>query len=185
LTPDFAALSLLETVLGGSFTSRLNQNLREKHGYTYGARAEFQLARAPAPFIAAAAVRSDVTAESLTETLSELAGMRGPLPLDELKKGRALVLQRAVEQYGDGMQTSLLLGELLLNDRPLDLYGTLPAQLDLLDPPQVTQVAHVQFPTDGWTVVIVGDRKQIEAKLRALPIAKSLELRNVDGDPMP
>src|SRR5262249_9692009 len=86
-TKDLAAPQLPETVLGGSFTSRLNQTLRERHGYSYGARAEFQLLRAPGPFVAAAAVRTDVTAAALRETVAELAAISAPIADDELGKG--------------------------------------------------------------------------------------------------
>src|SRR5262249_1532362 len=68
---DPPALSILETVLGSSFTSRLNQNLREKHGYTYGVRAEFRLLRAAGPFAAWAAIRADATTDAIKEFRAE------------------------------------------------------------------------------------------------------------------
>ena len=182
-TPDFAALSLLETVLGGSFTSRLNQNLREKHGYTYGARAEFKLLREAGPFDAHAAVRTDVTAESVQEILAELGAIRAPLTDGELKKGRALVLQSVVEAFGDGPQALNLLAELVLHDRPVDTFTRLRVAMEALDVPSLQKVAARAFSPE-LSIVIVGDRKLIEPKLRALPFAKSLEIVNVDGDLM-
>ena len=183
-SPELAPISLLEMVLGGSFTSRLNQNLREKHGYTYGAHAEFKLFRAAGPFVAAAAIRTDATAEAMKEIFAELGGMRAPLPEAELRKGRALVLQKIIETFGDGAQAAFLLGELVANDQPLDTWGRLQTRLLKLDAAAVTRLADKVLPTDGWIVVILGDRKVIEPKLRALPMAKTLELRNLDGDPL-
>ena len=180
--PDLASVSLLETVLGGSFTSRLNQNLREKHAYTYGAHARFDLLRAPGPFVASAAIRTDATAEALKEFFHELTGMQAPLADGELRKGRALVLQHMVDEFGEGPQAAALLGELVLNDQPLDVFGRLQAKLRALDVPAVTKVADKLFPSEAWIVVIVGDRKAIEPKLRPLPMAKTIELRDVDGE---
>src|SRR5439155_13940259 len=92
--PDYAQAALLEMILGGSFTSRLVQNLRERHGYTYGVHAEFKAFRAPGPFVIATAVRTDATADSVREILAELDAIRAPIPVEELEKGRALVEQK-------------------------------------------------------------------------------------------
>jgi zinc protease len=180
-TPDFAALTLLETVLGGSFTSRLNQNLREKHGYTYGARAHFELARAPGPFAAMAAVRTDVTAESLKETVAELTRMRTPLSPAEVVKGRSLVLSAIVEAFADGTQTANFLGELVTHDLPLDAWSRVPAQLEKLDVPSLGQAALRLFHPEQLIMVVVGDRKAIDAPLRKLPFVKTIEYRDVQG----
>ncbi|HZS41691.1 MAG TPA: pitrilysin family protein [Polyangia bacterium] len=184
-TPDYAAACLVEMILGGSFTSRLVQNLREKHGYTYGVHAEFKAFRAPGPFIIATAVRTDATAESVREILAEVSGMRAPIPLDELQKGRALVEQKIVESWGAGPPGLLLLSDLTLADQPLDSWSRLPAQLEHLDAAQLDAAAARLLHPDALTVVVVGDRKLIEHQLRALPIAKSIEYRDLDGEPLP
>ena len=180
-TADFPALTLLETVLGGSFTSRLNQNLREKHGYVYHANAHFDLRRATGTFAARAGVRTDATAPALKETVAEISGMRAPMPQAELDKGRSLVLQAVVEAFGDGNQTAEYLADLVTNDLPLDYWTRLPAALAALDLPTLTRAAAQLFFPDRLTVVVVGDRKTIEPSLRALPFVKSIELRGVDG----
>jgi zinc protease len=183
-TPDFAAIQLLQTVLGGAFTSRLNQNLREKHGYTYGARAHFDLERAPGPFAAEAAVRTDATAPALKETVAELAAIRAPLSRDEALKGRALVLSAIVEAFGDGAATAAALADLTTHKLPLDSWSRLPDALAALDAPALTQAAARLFEPERLTVVIVGDRKAIEPELRALPFVKHIEYRDVDGRPV-
>jgi zinc protease len=180
-TPDFAAIALVETVLGGSFTSRLNQNLREKHGYTYGVRAHFDLKRAPGPFAVRAAVRTDVTAASLQEVVNELVAIRAPLSGDELAKGRSLVLSAIVEAFGDGRATAAYLADLAAHDLPVDSWSRVPAQLDALDVPSVTKAAARLFQPDRLTIVIVGDRKAIDAGVRRLPFAKTVEYRDVEG----
>jgi zinc protease len=174
-TPDFAALSLLETVLGGSFTSRLNLNLREKHGYTYGARANFELRTVAGPFVATAGVRTDVTAAALKETVAEIAGMRAPLSADELHKGRNLVLHTIVEAFADGNETTAYLADLVAHRLPIDSWSKLPAELGALDLAATTRAAARHFRPDELTIVIVGDRKLIEPELRLLPFVKSIE----------
>jgi zinc protease len=183
-TPDFAAIQLLQTVLGGAFTSRLNQNLREKHGYTYGARAHFDLERAPGPFVAEAAVRTDATAPALKETVAELAAMRAPLSRDEVHKGRSLVLSAIVDAFGDGAATAGVLADLTTHKLPLDSWSRLPDALAALDVPQLAQAAARLFEPERLTIVIVGDRKLIDAQVRALPFAQHVEYRDADGKPV-
>jgi zinc protease len=161
-TPDFAALQLLETVLGGSFTSRLNLNLREKHGYTYGARASFDLHAVPGPFVASAGVRTDATAAALKEMVAEIAGMRAPLSAAELVKGRLLVLNTIVEAFGDGSETTGYLADLAAHHLALDSWSKLPAALAALDVASLTRVAARYIRPDELTILIVGDRKTIE-----------------------
>src|SRR5687768_14892180 len=90
-TPDFFALRVLNTILGGAFTSRLNMNLREHHGYAYGASSAFDMRAAAGPFFAAAGVQTDKTAESLQEFFKELDNIRQPIPADELDKAKNYV----------------------------------------------------------------------------------------------
>ena len=175
-TPDFAALSLLETVLGGSFTSRLNLNLREKHGYTYGARASFELHSVPGPFVASAGVRTDATAAALKEMVAEIAGMKAPLSESELTKGRLLVMNSIVEAFGDGNETTAYFADLVAHGLSLDSWAKLPAELAALDVAATTRAAARYFRPDELTILVVGDRKVIEPELRLLPFVKSIEL---------
>ena len=87
-TADYYVLDVLNTILGGSFTSRLNQNLREEHGYAYGASSSFDMRLSAGPFTAGAGVQSDKTVESLREFFKELDGMHQPVPADELARAK-------------------------------------------------------------------------------------------------
>src|SRR5437763_2788375 len=73
---DYFPISVMNAILGGVFNSRINLNLRERHGYTYGARSTFAFRRLPGPFVVAAPVRNEVTLESVSEVLSELRRIR-------------------------------------------------------------------------------------------------------------
>ncbi len=181
-TPDFAAIKLLEMVLGGSFTSRLVQNLREKHGYTYGIGARFLMLRAPGSFVVRSAVRTDVTAPALAEIVGELRRIRAPIAKAEAAKGRALVENNLVEAYSDDARAANAISELALANLPLDAWSKLPAELQHASPRATSAAAARHFFPDDLTIVIVGDRKAIEPSLRALPFVKSIELADSDGN---
>jgi zinc protease len=183
-TPEVAAGVLLDMLLGGSFTSRLMQNLREKHGYTYGAHSIFHLWRSGGPFEIASAVRTDVTGAALTEIVAELKGMLPELAAADVKKGRSLVEATIIEHYGDGQGTLLELQPLLMHAAPLDFWGQFPAALHALDPVSLARAAARLFHPEALTIVVVGDRKRVEPQLRALPFVKSIELRGPEGEPL-
>jgi zinc protease len=90
-TTDYHALLVLNMILGGQFVSRINMNLREEKGYTYGARTSFEFRKGPGPFVFQTSVQSEVTAEAMREVLKELDSIRGDRPVTaaELELGRA------------------------------------------------------------------------------------------------
>jgi zinc protease len=180
--PDVPAGVLLDMVLGGSFTSRLVQNLREKHGYTYGAHSLFELWRAAGPFAVSSAIRTDVTGPALKEIVAELTGMLKPLPAADVKKGRALVEAALVERFSEGQGASQELGQLLEHGVSLDFWGKLPAAMAALEGQALTAAAARLFHPDALTIVVVGDQKLVEPQLRALPFVKEIEMRNLDGN---
>jgi predicted Zn-dependent peptidase len=131
---------------------------------------------AAGPFVAAAGVRTDATGAALKETVAEIAGMRAPLPRDELDKGRALVMHTIVEAFGDGNETAAYLADLVVHRLSLDSWSRLPADLAMLEPTGLARVAASAFRPDELTIVVVGDRKVVEPALRALPFVKSVEI---------
>ncbi|MEZ5291239.1 MAG: pitrilysin family protein [Vicinamibacterales bacterium] len=166
-TPDYAALDVLNTMLGGSFTSRLNQNLREKHGYSYGAASVFDMRRSAGPFFATAGVQTDKTAPALREFFNELNGMLKPIPADELQKTKnyaALSFPREFETTG---QLAAKLEALAVYDLPDDLYAKYVPAVQAVTAADVARVAKQYLLLDHLAVVIVGDRASIEAPVRA------------------
>jgi zinc protease len=176
-TPDFPALCVLEMVLGGSFTSRLNQDLRERLGYTYDIGAHFALLRAGGRLTVTSAVRTDVTAEAIAEIRRQLEAVRRTISEDELRKAAALVESGIVDSFGDGAQAALLFAELALGAVPLDRYNRLPGELGRLDLSGVQAVGERLILPDDLVIVVVGDRRKIERGLRALPGLPELEPR--------
>jgi zinc protease len=181
-SPDFAPLTLLGTLLGGPFTSRLNQNLRERHGYVYHAHAGFWLKRSGGTLVAQYGVRTDATAAALKETVAEVAGMRVPLSAADLDKGRSLMLQDIVETFGDANSAAQELARVVSFERPLDFWSHMPATLAALDVAAMTRAAQQLFFPERLIIVIVGDRKAVEPGLRRLPFVKTIEMRDADGN---
>ncbi len=167
-TPDYFPLEVLNTVLGGSFTSRLNQNLRETHGYSYGASSRFDMRRSPGPFLAGAGVQTDKTAEALQEFFNELNGIRKPVGDDELAKARnylALGFPAGFETIGD---LSGHLEELAVYGLPDQFFSTYVANVQAVTAAQVQAAAERYIQPSRFAVVVVGDRARIEAGIRAL-----------------
>lgn len=168
VTPDDAAIQVLNTILGGSFTSRLNQNLREEHGYSYGAFSRFDMRSSAGPFFAGAGVQTDKTAEALKEFFVELDRIRQPVGDDELAKARnylALGFPSELETIGD---LSSHLEDLLVYGLPPDYYDTYVARIQAVTTDLVRRAAERYIQPDRFAVVVVGDRQAIEPGIRAL-----------------
>jgi zinc protease len=167
-TPDYFAVQVLNTVLGGSFTSRLNQNLREEHGYAYGASSRFDMRRSPGPFTASAGVQTDKTAESLTEFFKELEAIAATIGADELAKAKnylALGFPGDFETIGD---LAARLEELVIYGLPDDYYADYTAKIGAVTAEDVQRAAAEHIRPEQLAVVVVGDRRRIEAGIRAL-----------------
>jgi zinc protease len=167
-TSDYFALQVMNSLLGGSFSSRLNQNLREVHGYTYGANSGFSYRRSAGPFTASAEVVSAKTDSAVVEFMKELRAIRDTVPRDELERAKRylqLGLPERFETTG-GIANQLL--PLLTYDVPLDFYGSAVQKIGAVTQADVQRVARQYIDPAKLTLVIVGDRKTIEPSLRAL-----------------
>lgn len=167
-TPDYFTLRVLNTVLGGSFTSRLNQNLREQHGYAYGATSSFDMRGSAGPFSAAAGVQTDKTAAALTEFFKELESIRKPIPADELEKAKSyvsLALPRGFETT-EGLAGSL--AQAFVFNLPADYFSTFTARITRVSVADAERAAARYIQPEKFAVVVVGDVKAIEPGIRAL-----------------
>jgi zinc protease len=168
-TPDYYALQVLNTILGGSFTSRLNQNLRETHGYTYGASSAFEMRRLAGPFRATASVVTAKTDSSLIEFMRELRGIRDrPVSRDEIEKAKAYITLGLPSQFETTAGAAAQFVDLLANNLPLDYYDRFGAKINAVTVADVQRVAKKYLNPDQFAVVVVGDRSQIEPRIRAL-----------------
>jgi zinc protease len=167
--PDYLPVSLMNEILGGLFSSRINMNLREAHGYTYGARSRFSFRRGKGPFAASSMVRTDATASAIREVFSEIEKMRTTLPgTDELKMAKETRERALVSMFETAQQTAGSLADLFVYGLPLDYYGTLPSKIQSVDAAAVQRAAQQHLAPQNMVIIVVGDRAKIEPDLKKL-----------------
>jgi len=167
-TPDYFALRVLNTILGEAFTSRLNTNLREVHGYAYGASSRFDMRLSAGAFYAAAGVQTDKTSEALKEFFNELTRIHEPVPSGELDKAKNYLALQLPRNFETTRGTANALAQAYLYDLPADYYVTYADRVRAVTAADVKRVADRYIQPDKFAVVIVGDRKAIEPGIKAL-----------------
>jgi predicted Zn-dependent peptidase len=184
-TPDYFPIQVMNTILGGSFTSRLNMNLREKHGYTYGASSGFDMRMSPGPFAAAAGVQTDKTSEALKEFFNELNAIRQPVPADELARAKNYIALRYPSGFESTTDISRRLEDAFVYRLPDDYFAKYVSNIEAVTAADVQRVATKYIQPDRLAVVVVGDRKVIEPGIRGLNLGaiKVLGIDEVFGPP--
>ena len=173
--PMRARLQMLNTMLGGSFTSRLNNNLREVHGFTYGARTGFNMGASAGSFTAASSVRADATGAALKEFMGELNRIRtGDVSAAEAAKAREVTTDNLVEPFGTiGGVTGVALNT--VEDRlPWSSLAKEFAEMKTVDAAGLNAIAKAAIELDNAVLVLVGDKGVIKAQLEATPEVKGL-----------
>jgi len=182
-TKDYFALSVMNTILGGSFTSRLMQNLRETHGYTYGARSRFDMRRSAGPFTASAEVVAAKTDSALVEFMKELNAIRDTVPMVELNKAKKLLQLSLPSDFETTQQIANQLIPVVLYGLPMDYYNNYVANIESVTQADVQRVARQYINPSSLAIVIVGDRKGIESGLKAVN-AGPISIRDFFGQPI-
>jgi len=184
-SPLYPALEVMNAAFGGLFTSRINQNLREDKGYTYGVYSGFRYDRTPGPFIIAGSVRANVTGASVAELLKEAQAMVDtPLGADELAGARNAELLSLPNRFETNSDIGASLAETFVFDLPLDYYSELPARLAAVSALDVQAAAKRYLDPAKLVVVAVGARKKIAAQLDKLKLG-AVEVRDSEGQLRP
>lgn len=179
-TEDYFALEVMNTILGGSFTSRLNQNLRETKGYTYGARSGFDMRREAGPFTARAEVTGTKTDSSLIEFMKELRGILDTVPQDELEKAKRYLQLGLPASFETTTDISFQLAPIAMYGLQLDYYNSYVQRIGAVTQADVQRVARRYIDPEKFAVVIVGDRASVEPTLRALNFGPVV-IRDITG----
>jgi zinc protease len=180
-TPDYAPVEVMNADLGGLFSSRINMNLREAHGYTYGAFSFFAYHRAPGPFIAGGDVRTDVTAPATSEVFNELKRMRDTqMTPAELLLSKDSIARSLPGRFERGTEAAASFAELFTYDLPQDYYSTLPDRVNAATIEQAQAMAKKYILPEKMIVLAVGDRAKIEEDMKKLNLGK-MEIRDTDG----
>jgi predicted Zn-dependent peptidase len=167
-TPDYAALQVLNTILGGSFTSRLNQNLRERNGYAYGASSFFDMRLSAGPFLTAANVQTDKTGDAVKEFFNELNAILTPVPADELTKAKNYVALGFPSEFETTGDLARKLEELVAYRLPDETFASFVAAVSRVTAADLQRLAARYIQPDKMAVVVVGDRQVIEGPIRQL-----------------
>lgn len=161
-TGDYYRAYLANYILGGAFNSRINLNLREDKGYTYGARSGFSGSRYKGPFTAAAGVRADATAASVKEFVKEIEDYRTKgITDEELDFLKSSVGQNDALRYETGQQKAAFLGRLLEYDLSPNYLKEQTQILQNLKKEDVQAIAKKYLPLESMVMVVTGDRKQL------------------------
>ena len=183
-TKDYFALLVMNTILGGSFTSRLNQNLRETRGYTYGAGSRFDMRRAAGPFSASAEIVAAKTDSALLEFMKELNGIRQAVPANELSRAKRFLQLQLPGNFETTQDIAFQMVPVALYGLPFDYYNNYVQNIEAVTQADVARVAQQYINPASLTVVIVGDRKSIEPGLKAINVAP-IVIRDMTGQPIP
>ena len=184
-SPDYFPLIVMNSIFGGQFSSRLNLNLRERLGYTYGAKSLLDWrVHGPGPFYALASVQTAVTASAVAEFLKELEEMAGRRPVEakELDFCRKYLTRGYAASFETSGQMANQLETLFAFKLPDDYFNTVVPGIEAVTADDVLRVAKKVLTLDRLSIVVVGDRKTIEPELRKLPVGKTLAVLQFDDD---
>jgi zinc protease len=169
--PDYFPVVVMNALLGGLFSSRINLNLREQHGYTYGASSYFDWRREPGPFVIATAVQSEVSAAAVSETLKEIEGLRQ----DEVSTEELSLATNYLEgvfpiRYETTSAIASALANLVIFGLPEDFYDTYRENIRAVDPSDVLRAARTHVHPDKLQIVAVGDPAVVKEPIEKLKL---------------
>ena len=172
-TPDYYALQVMNTMLGGMFQSRLNANIREEKGYSYGVNSSFAYGKGPGAFRTGGAIVGDKTDAALNEFMKELRGILGARPItdDELATAKDSLIQRLPATFASVSAINNALANLWTQGLPDDYYQQYTKAVAAVTKDDALRVAKKYIDLDKLAIVVVGDRASIDAPLKATNVA--------------
>jgi zinc protease len=180
--PDYAAIDVMNTALGGLFSSRINLNLREKHGYTYGASSVFVFRRGPGPFLVGTSVRTDATAPAVIEIFREIERMReSEITAEELATAKDSIARSLPGIFETTPEAAASIGQLFIHNLSLSYYHDLPEQIQGVSAAEAQLAARKYLKPEEAVIVAVGDRTKIEPELEKLNLGP-IEIRDPSGN---
>ena len=179
--PDYVPIDVMNTALGGLFSSRINLNLREKNGFTYGASSAFAFRRGAGPFLIGTSVRTDVTAPAIVEIFREIERIReSPVSPEELTTAKNSISQSLPGLFETTPDAASSIGQLFTYGLPSSYFHDLPERIQSISAEEVQRVARKHLKPEEAVIVAVGDRTKIESELGKMNLGP-VEVRNADG----
>ena len=189
--PDYEATQIMAAILGGSFSSRINMNLREDKGWSYGARGSFGYTREGSTFVASSSVRSDATGPALLEMQAEIQGMRaGPPSAEELERERSGALLAMPAQFATATDTLFEFRALHVYGLPFDWHAGHQDRLRALDTAAVHAAGEAHLQASDQVVLVVGDADTVLDDIEAIAAdgvfgRGGIQYLDPDGNPQP
>lgn len=170
LTPQYHALVALNAIVGGQFTSRINRNLREARGITYGARSSFDMRRAGGLFACDSSVQADSTSVALAEVLRELreVGVAGAVSTPELDQARASLTRGYVRHFETTSHLARAMTQLATYALDDDTFDRFVPEIERLTPADITAAAATCLHADDCALIVAGDLDQVGKDLESL-----------------
>lgn len=184
-TPEFYAIEVMDTLLGGMFQSRLNADIREEKGLSYGVSSSFAFGKGPGPFRAGGDIISAKSDVALTEFMTQFKGMQGSRPVtdEEIKTSKDSLVQSLPGMFDSVSSIGGAIGRLWLQGLPDTYYQQYGKAVNAVTKADMVRVAKQYIDIDHLSIVIVGDRATIDAPLKATKIAP-VEYLDIEGNPV-
>lgn len=185
-TEDYFSILVMNTILGGSFTSRLNSNLREQNGYAYGAGSGFSMRPLPGPFTASSDVQTDKTDKALQEFMKELKGISNLVSDEELMKAKNYLALSYPDNFSSVGSIAGELSEMILYNLPESYFNDYIDHILAVTKDDVRRVAKKYIDTEDLAIIIVGDKVKIQNGLKETKVGKVINMVPTDVlGPMP
>ncbi len=183
-TKDYTAISVMNTILGGSFTSKLNDNLREKHGYTYGAGSFFNFRKETGSFAASSSVQTEVTDSALYQFFYEFNEIKKPLADADLTKGKNYLALSYPSYFSTVSDVQNQLTDMVVNNLSPNYFNSFVTDVLNTSREEVKAVAEKYIKTDKMVVVLVGDKEKIYESVKKLGIGevKVFSIKEILGE---
>jgi zinc protease len=184
-TPDYYAIQVMNTMLGGMFQSLLNANIREEKGYSYGVSSSFGYGKGPGPFRTGGDIVTEKSDAALVEFMKELRGILGGRPItdEELSVAKDALIQRLPGTFASVSSINSALTTLWVQNLPDDYYQQYTKRIAAITRDDVLRVAKQYVTVDHLAIVIVGDKSVIEGPLKATGIAP-IVYYDIEGNPV-
>ena len=185
--PDYYALQVMNSILGGGGSARLFMNLREDKGYTYGAYSGFAYRRGAGPFTASAGVQTAVTKESVIEFIKELNGIRGAIPISkaEFEANKQSLIRGFPGDFETNGQIANQFAGLVTYNLPDSYFNEYIRNINAVTMEDVNRVANKYLTPDKMAILVVGDKAVVEPKLREIDVlGKTIHYLDTEGNPI-
>ena len=181
-SPDYESLLVMNEILGGAFSSRINMNIREKNGYAYGASSWLRNLAYGGWIAAGAGVRTEVTAPAVREMAKEMALMgEQPVKPEEIMLAKSSLVRSFPSWFETTSQTVNILSEIPVYGLSLGYYPEYAKKVEAVNEADIKNVAKKYLRPENMIVIAVGDRKVIEGGLKGVGLG-SIEIRDVNGN---